>query len=77
MSTQTVIDQINNLTDEGVELIGQIINSLSPRYYQAKTHSEKTSDVSKRIGIGKGIIGNTDHFDDDNGEIVKLFSGDE
>lgn len=30
----------------------------------------------KRIGTGKGIIGNTDHFDDCNDEIAKMFSGD-
>ena len=76
MSTQAVIDRINNMTDEDVELIDQIINSLSPRYFLVQPEMLKKNDVSKRIGIGKGIIGNTDHFDDDNDEIANMFTGD-
>jgi len=76
MSTQAVIDRINNMTDEGVDLIDQIINSLSPRYFIVQPDVLNKPDVSKRIGIGKGIIGNTDHFDDDNDEIANMFTGD-
>ena len=76
MSTQAVIDRINNMTDEGVDLIDQIINSLSPRYFVVQPDVLNKPDVSKRIGIGKGIIGNTDHFDDDNDEIANMFTGD-
>lgn len=72
MSTQAVIDQINNLTDDGVELIDNIINSLNPKYFVIQP-DEKKRDVSRRIGAGKGVIGNTDHFDDDNEEISALF----
>jgi len=74
MSTQAVIDQINNLTDDGVELIDNIINSLNPKYFVIQP-DDKKRDVSKRIGAGKGVIGNTDHFDDDNEEISALFTG--
>ena len=73
MSTQAVIDQINNLTDDGVELIDNIINSLNPKYFVVQP-DEKKRDVSRRIGAGKGVIGNTDHFDDDNEEISALFT---
>ena len=76
MSTQAVIDRINNVTDEGVDLIDQIINSLSPRYFVVQPDVLNKPDVSKRIGLGKGIIGNTDHFDDDNDEIANMFTGD-
>lgn len=76
MSAQTVIDQINNLTDDGLELIDSIINSLSPKYFVIQPDEMKKRDVSNRIGAGKGVIGNTDHFDDDNEEISKLFTGD-
>jgi len=76
MSTQAVIDRINNMTDEGVDLIDQIINSLSPRYFVVQPDVLNKPDVSKRIGLGKGIIGNTDHFDDDNDEIANMFTGD-
>ncbi len=72
MSTKAVIDRINNMTDEGVNLIDQIISSLSPRYFIVQPDVLNKPDVSKRIGIGKGIIGNTDHFDDDNDEITGL-----
>ena len=76
MSTQAVIDQINNLTDDGLELIDSIINSLSPKYFVIQPDEIKKRDVSNRIGAGKGVICNTDHFDDDNEEISKLFTGD-
>ena len=75
MSTQAVIEQISKLTDEGVDLIDQIINSLSPRYFLVQPDTLKKADVSKRIGAGKGIIGNTDHFDDDNDEIAQMITG--
>ena len=32
-------------------------------------------DVSKRIGIAKGKIGNTDYFDKHNKEIAEMFEG--
>ena len=32
-------------------------------------------DISKRIGIAKGKIGNTDYFDKHNKEIAKMFEG--
>ncbi len=76
MSTQSVIDQINNLTDDGLELIDSIINSLSPKYFIIQPEEIKKRDISNRIGAGKGVIGNTEHFDDDNEEISKLFTGD-
>ena len=64
MSTQAVIDRINNLTDDGLELIDNIINSLNPKYFVINRDDLNKKDVSNRIGAGKGIIGNTAHFDD-------------
>lgn len=70
MSHQAIMERINNLTDDGVELIDQIIDSLNPKYFIVQP--DEIGDVKKRIGAGKGLIGNTDHFDDCNDEIAKL-----
>ena len=75
MSHQAIMERINNLTDDGVELIDQIIDSLNPRYFIVQPDEIGGFDVKKRIGAGKGIIGKTDHFDDCNDEMAKMFSG--
>ena len=58
------------MTDEGGDLIAQIINSLSPRCFIVQPDVLNKPDVSKRIGIG-----NTDHFDNDNDEIAGMYTG--
>ena len=72
MSHQAIMERINNLTDDGVELIDQIIDSLNPKYFIVQPDEIGGVDVKKRIGAGKGLIGNTDHFDDCNDEIAKM-----
>ena len=63
-----------NLSDEGATLIGQIIDCLNPIYFTISERDTTPSevDVSKRFGAGKGIITNTDAFDD-NAEMAALF----
>ena len=54
-----------------------ILNALS-RYRSDDYDSEKLIDEyfkRKSVGVGKGVIGNTNHFDDDNEEISGLFTG--
>ncbi len=53
MSTQAVIDRINNLTDDGLELIDNIINSLNPKYFVINPDDLNIKDVSNRIGVEK------------------------
>ena len=73
---QQVAERVMNLSDEGVELVGQLLNSLNPLLFTEKgvlSETVRKADVSKRFGAGKGIIRNTEEFDSFNGEIAVLF----
>ena len=73
---QQVCIRVNNMSDEGAEFINQIINNMKPSFFvdspAPRAKIDKT-DVSKRFGAGKGIIGNTDNFDKYNDEIADMF----
>ena len=73
---QQVAERVMNLSDEGAELIGRLLNGLDPVYFNLHGPTQKntdTFDVAKRFGMGKGIILNTDEFDRYNDEVGKLF----
>ena len=71
---QQIAERVMNLSDEGAELVGQLLNGLNPLYFVSPVPDRKDKpDVSKRFGAGKGIIVNTDAFDNMNEEIAELF----
>lgn len=72
---QQIAQRVLDLSDEGAELVGQLLNSLNPNFFKHCDHVMDTQDVSKRFGAGKGIIRNTELFDDVNDEIAELFGG--
>lgn len=66
------------MTDEGAAFIEQVINNMNPIFFVGKkcTLSDpETMDVSKGIGIGKGIIEDPEDFDKWDDEIADLFEG--
>lgn len=71
---QQVAERVLTLSDEGAELVGQLLNSLDPLLFIGTgMQLPKQTDVSKRLGMGKGIIQNTEEFDSFNSEIAGLF----
>lgn len=75
---QQVCARISNMTDEGVAFIEQVINNINPIFFVGKKSTKSDSeamDVSKRIGIGKGIIEDPADFDKWDDEIADLFEG--
>lgn len=75
---QQVCARIINMSDEGAAFINQVINNMNPVFLTGEVNAElgaETVDVSKRIGIGKGIIEDTEDFDKYNDEIADLFEG--
>ncbi|MCM1183207.1 MAG: hypothetical protein NC337_07520 [Roseburia sp.] len=75
---QQVCDRIINMTDEGAYFINQVINNMNPVFLTGNSGKESGKDavdVSKRIGIGKGIIEDPEDFDKWNDEIADLFEG--
>ena len=71
---QQIAERVMELSDEGAELVGQLLNSLNPLFFVGPASEQKTKgDVTRRFGAGKGIIVNTDAFDDMNDEIAELF----
>ena len=75
---QQVCDRIINMSDEGASFINQVINNMNPVFLTRKPVVELSKDavdVSKRIGIGKGIIDDPEDFDKWNDEIADLFEG--
>ena len=68
---QQIAQRVMNLSDEGAALVGQLLNGLNPLFFLREENA--SADVSKRFGAGKGIIVNTDVFDNCNGEIAELF----
>lgn len=77
---QQVANRIINMSDEGARFIGQVIDNMNPVFFTVKNPSiedqpQSEIDTSKRIGIAKGLLGNTDNFDKWNDEIAELFEG--
>ena len=75
---QQVCARINDMSDEGAAFINQVINNMNPIFLARKGNAiidTEMVDVSKRIGIAKGIIEDSDDFDKWNDEIADLFEG--
>lgn len=75
---QQVCARIINMSDEGAAFIDQVINNMNPIFFIGKNNTKFNSeaiDVSKRIGIGKGIIEDPADFDKWDDEIADLFEG--
>lgn len=75
---QQVCARIINMSDEGAAFIDQVINNMNPIFFIKKNNTKYNSeviDVSKRIGIGKGIIEDPTDFDKWDDEIADLFEG--
>lgn len=75
---QQVCARIINMSDEGAAFINQVINNMNPVFLIGKNSTKfdmETVDVSKRIGIGKGLIEDPEDFDKWNDEIAGLFEG--
>ena len=69
---QQVAERVLKLSDEGAELVSQLLNSFNPILFVGGKSNHQV-DVSRRFGAGKGIIRNVDEFDSFNGEIAELF----
>ncbi len=74
---QQIAQRVLDLSDEGAELVSQLLNSLNPLCFTRQDRVMDTPDVTKRFGAGKGIIRNTELFDSVNDEIAELFGGSE
>ncbi len=75
---QQVCARIANMSDEGAAFIEQVINNMNPVFFVGKNNvksNKESFDVSKRIGIGKGIIEDPADFDKWSDEIADLFEG--
>lgn len=75
---QQVCARIINMSDEGAAFIDQVINNMNPIFFIGKNSTKlnpESTDVSKRIGIGKGIIEDPADFDKWDDEIADLFEG--
>ena len=72
---QQVAERVMSLSEEGAELVDQLLNSLNPLLFVSDGPAPEKADVFKRFGAGKGIITNTDEFDSFNSEIEELFKG--
>lgn len=73
---QQVCARIINMSDEGAAFIEQVINNMNPVFFIGKNNLKSTTeaiDVSKRIGVGKGIIEEPTGFDKWDEEIADLF----
>ena len=75
---QQVCARIINMSDEGAPFINQVINNMNPVFLIGKQNAKsdiESIDVSKRIGIGKGLIEDPTDFDKWDNEIADLFEG--
>ena len=73
---QQVCARIINMSDEGAAFINQVINNMNPVFLIGKQNAKsdiESIDVSKRIGIGKGLIEDPTDFDKWDEEIADLF----
>lgn len=63
---QQVCARIINMSDEGAEFINQVINNMNPDFLAGKggrSNDINLVDVSRRIGIGKDVIEDSEYFD--------------
>ena len=75
---QQVCARIINMSDEGAAFINQVINNMNPVFLIGKQNAKsdiESIDVSKRIGIGKGLIEDPTDFDKWDNEIADLCEG--
>lgn len=75
---QQVCARIINMSDEGAAFINQVINNMNPVFFTGKIEKKtdiEEVDVSKRIGVGKGMIEDPEDFDKWNDEVADLFEG--
>lgn len=75
---QQVCARIINMSDEGANFINQVINNMNPIFLTPKANTDYNADnidVSRRIGVGKGLIEDPEDFDTWNDEIANLFEG--
>ena len=70
---QQIAERVMDLSDEGAELVGQLLNGLNPLYFVSRVPDRAKADVTRRFGAGKGIIVNTEAFDSMNEEIAESF----
>lgn len=68
---QHITNRISNISDEGLAVIDQFINSLNPAFFSSKP-TDNTSTL-KRFGIAKEYMDECDSFDAHNDEIADLF----
>ena len=55
---QQVAEQVVNLSDEGAELVGLLLNRLNPLLFTENgvlSETVRTADVSRRFGAGKAL----------------------
>lgn len=75
---QQVCARIINMSDEGAAFINQVINNMNSVFFTGKIEKKtdiEEVDVSKRIGVGKGMIEDPEDFDKWNDEVADLFEG--
>lgn len=75
---QQVCARIINMSDEGAAFINQVINNMNPVFFTGKVEKKtviEEVDVSKRIGVGKGILDDPEDFDKWDDEVADLFEG--
>lgn len=70
---QQTCNRILNMSDEGAAFINQVINNMNPILFVNEDNA--AADITKRIGIGKGIIEDPEDFDKWDDEIADLFEG--
>ena len=74
---QRIANRITSLSDEGLAIIDQFINSLNPSFFTSQIISDAATPVSslQRFGIAKGKLSECDDFDCWNDEIADMFAG--
>ena len=60
------------MSDEGLELLVQILNGLDPSFFSAGYEKEEKKNKI-RFGMGKGIITDVDAFDSLDDETAEVF----
>ena len=71
---QEAMQMIESMPDESVHFIVALIKKMAPEFRGIETKG-RTQDVSKRIGMGKGLINDPEGFDSWDDEIADLFEG--
>lgn len=69
---QEAIKMIESMPEESVQFIIELIGKMTPEFRGIESNVNKVN-VSKRIGLGKGMINDPKGFDDWDDEITNLF----